>query len=278
MGPVLVNCKRVRTPVVSGLFYPEEGEALKARIRSWGLSGDRGRKAAALIAPHGAWDLTGDIAGAAFLAASGRGKDGSVSRVVVIGPIHNRRYPGIYLSDSAFFETPLGNIPVDQKINRELESCDPLLEVNDIPHLSEHSLEVLLPFIQFCFPDAAIVPVLIGSPRKPLTGAMGKALRRTLEKRMDKTLIVVTANLSQDFDPLRAVEQADRFVGLVKERDGEKYLAGLEKGELSACGAAAVAGLLQSGLVKDKTLTAGPRTTGITEKGETVHYGALSFE
>jgi AmmeMemoRadiSam system protein B len=274
----LVNCERVRTPVVSGIFYPEKGEEIKARIRSWGLERGTGREAAAVIAPHGAWELTGNIAGAAFTAAAGRGKKNSISRVVVMGPIHNHRYAGVYLSDSVFFETPLGKIPVDQKINEELESCDPLLEVNDIPHLGEHSIEVLLPFIQFCFPGAAIVPILIGSPGRALTGALGKALRLTLEGRMNKTLIVVTANLSQNLEPLRALQQADRFISLVGEGDGGKYMAGLEAGELSACGAAAVAGLLQSGLVKGKTLAAGPRTTGISEKGETIYYEALSFE
>jgi AmmeMemoRadiSam system protein B len=275
----LVNHARVRTPVVNGLFYPEEGGVLKAQIRSWGLSENTGRQAAAIIAPHGAWDLTGNIAGAAFAAAAGRQKGGSaVSRVLVMGPIHDRHYEGLYLSDSAFFETPMGKLPVDHLFNEELESHSTLFETDDIPHLSEHSLEVLLPIIQFCFPGTAIVPILMGSSRKDLVDDLAKALRLTLEDKMNKTLIVVTANFSQNSDPLKARQQADRLISLIDEGDSGKYMTSLEKGELSACGGAVIAGLLQCGLVKGKTLIAGPRITGISEKDETIYYGALSFE
>jgi AmmeMemoRadiSam system protein B len=274
-----VNHQRTRTPVVNGLFYPEESGILRAQIRSWGLSEDTGRQAAAVIAPHGAWDLTGNIAGAAFAAAAGRRKGGAaVSRVLDMGPIHDRHYQGLYLSESAFFETPLGRLPVDQKFNGELESCSTLFETNDVPHLSEHSLEVLLPLVQFCFPGASIVPILMGGVRRSLIDGMANALRLTLEDRMNKVLIVATANLAQNIDPAIAQDHAERLVELVRERDSEKYLDNLENGSLSACGAAVIAGLIQSGLVKDKTLVAGPRTTGISEKDETVYYGALSFE
>jgi AmmeMemoRadiSam system protein B len=275
----LAHQERVRTPVVSGLFYPEESGILRAQLRSWGLNEDTGRQAAAVIAPHGAWDLTGNIAGAAFAAAAGRKKGrAAVSRVIVMGPIHDRQYEGLYLSESAFFETPLGRLRVDQEFNEELESCSTLFEVNDIPHLREHSLEVLLPLVQFCFPGALIVPILMGGTRKALVDAMAKALSFTLENRMEETLIAATANLAQHADPLKALEHAERLVDLTREGDSGKYQDSLEGGKLSACGAAIIAGLIQSGLVKDKNLIAGPRTTGISERDEIVYYGALSFE
>jgi AmmeMemoRadiSam system protein B len=279
MAGKLVNKARIRTPVVDGLFYPEEREVLKAQIRSWGLGGNTGRQAAAVIAPHGAWDLTGNIAGAAFAAAAGRRKGGSaVSRVIVMGPLPDRHYQGLYLSDSAFFQTPLGKLPVDLQFNEELESHSAVFETNDIPHLSEHSLEVLLPIIQFCFPRTAIVPILMGGSGRALIDGLAGALRLTLGNGMDNTLIVATANLSQNRDPAKALQQADLLIRLIDEGGSGEYLAALKKDELSACGAAVLAGLLHSGLLEGKTLAAGPRITGISEKGETIYYGALSFE
>jgi hypothetical protein len=57
---------------------------------------------------------------------------------------------GLFYSDSAFFDAPLGKLPVDQEFSAELESSCTLFEMNGIPHLTEHFLEVLLPLVKFC--------------------------------------------------------------------------------------------------------------------------------
>jgi AmmeMemoRadiSam system protein B len=268
---------------VDGLFYPEEPKVLKAQIRSWGIDENSGRGGqgggGVIMAPHGAWELTGKIAGAAFASVTGKKKPRTgAGRVMLLGPVHRGSREGLYLSDSAYFETPLGSIPVDRRLTREIGSCSTLFEVNDAPHLAEHSLEVLLPLVKYCFPSAEIVPVLMGGSRPSLISILARALNLVLKNRMKRTLLVISTNLSANPDPEKARIEADELIGLLKEKDPHRFLARLKEGRLSACGGPILAALLESGLLRESTLHIGPRCDGLGEDKDTVCYGALSFE
>jgi AmmeMemoRadiSam system protein B len=275
--------ERIRSPVVGGLFYPDERKKLDTRLRSFGLERGKGGNAAAIIAPHGAWDISGAIAGAAFAAAGGRAEGNrrpALSGVVILGTIHKPGVEGLFLSDSDFFETPLGNIPVDFELNRELASCSTLFELNDIPHLTEHSIEVLLPFIRYSFPSVPIIPVLMGGFRHTLISALARTLRIVLEPRMEELLLVVSCNLSKDGNQSRSRVQAEECIRLLQEGDPEQFISGIYGGRISACGGAAVASVLESGLFPDKParLVSGPLVCTREEDGQFIYYGSLSFE
>jgi AmmeMemoRadiSam system protein B len=273
---------RGRAPVVAGIFYPDEQAALEARFRAFGLEPGTGGRAAAIIAPHGAWDLSGAVAASAFSVAagrSGRAKD-RVLRVVILGTIHNSYEEGIYLSESDFFETPLGNIAVDRQLEESLASCSTLFQINDIPHLGESSLEVLLPFIQFCFPDVFIVPILMGGHRSQHISALARGLNYVFESIMDSTLLVVSANLSLNDTEAEAVERAGLCIQLLEEKETAKFLSGLRNGRISACGGALIGALLESGLVDTKKarFVSGSLIKAKAEQERTTCYGALAFE
>jgi len=236
-----------RSNVMAGIFYPENEPEVTAALDSFGLRNgqtSRDGQAAAILAPHAGWDLSGIIAGAAFAAARGR----KISTVVLLGPIHDGREEGVFLSDSAFFETPLGDIAVDASLNEELESCSTALAINDIPHLYEHSLEVLLPFVKYCFPDAALVPILTGGYRSSLVSGLSRALDVVFGHRAASTLFIVSSNLSEHPQDALAQSQADLFLSLISGKDPEPLLEKTRRKELSACGIAAVAALIGSRL------------------------------
>lgn len=270
---------RVRSPVVCGMFYPDEKAETLAGIRSFGLERGKGGMAQAIIAPHGAWNISGALAAAAFASAAGRTGEKSPSRVVLMGPIHDRREEGLCLSNSDFFQTPLGNIPVDGEAVEELESCSSLFEINDIPHLQEHSIEVLLPFVKYCFPKTAIVPVLMGRPDAAAITALAHALKVVFGHDMDDTLLVVSCNLAMDTNGEKALRMAEECMSLFAEKRGGEFSAALLAGRLVACGGGLVASLLQSGLVSSlQSSPASPSLlSAIGEENKTIYYGALSF-
>ncbi|MDR2965649.1 MAG: AmmeMemoRadiSam system protein B, partial [Treponema sp.] len=158
----LAKRRRIRSPVAAGMYYPEDRKEMLEYIQSFGLEEGRGGYARAIIAPHGAWAYSGELVASTFSAAMGRSD--SIKRVVILGPIHDKREKGLFLSNSHYFNTPLGNIPVDQETTEELLFISNHFEINDIPHLGEHSIEILLPFVKYCFPHASIVPILMGQP------------------------------------------------------------------------------------------------------------------
>ena len=270
-----------RASVVNGIFYPEDREALTERLLSWGLKeGSAGSGWQVILAPHGAWNLSGNIAASAFSAAQKQRQKSArtVSRVFLLGTHHHFAEEAIYLSESASFETPLGNVSVDQKINRKLASCSTTIRINDIPHLSEHSVEVLLPMVKYCFPEAKIVPILMGKGSKALISGLGGALRIALEDQMEESLVVISSNISQNPDPEKAQFMADEFRFLLENMDAGVYLKRLASGGISACGGALVGALLESGLFDGKHFSAlCPFSHSSMENKETVYYGAFAL-
>ncbi|MDR2110537.1 MAG: AmmeMemoRadiSam system protein B [Spirochaetaceae bacterium] len=282
MGQIWVSAKeKVRSPVVAGLFYPEEKEAVENRFRSFGLTKGTGTNALAIVAPHAAWDLSGEVAAAAFSPVPGMGEPGNrdITRVVVLGPIHALDEEGVFFSDSDFFKTPLGRLPVDSELSEELVSCSTYFEINDIPHLKEHSVEVLLPFVKFCFPHVSIVPILIGGIKPSRISALARALRIVLEPRMENTLLVMSTGLSKSHDEETSIAQAEEFVRLLREKDSETLTAAIYDRRISACGGALTAAVLQSGLLNNTRTAATPNVPVIArgDEGQIVCYGVVYF-
>jgi AmmeMemoRadiSam system protein B len=278
----MIVAEKLRSPMVGGLFYPEDKIETLGRISGFGVKRGTGGHAGAIIAPHGAWDISGKIAGDAFSAAGGRFSPGGgfgVSRVVALGPIHGKNAGGVFLSDSDCFETPLGNLPVDQRTGHDILSCNPLFELNDIPHLREHSLEVLLPFIKYCFPDTAIIPILMGGSQPLLISALAGALYAVFEPLMNDTLFVVSCNISMNMDAFLAKIQAEECVRLLLKKNAPQFGAGLRDGRLNPCGGALAAVLLESGLLEDleASFVSGSLIHAQGEENKTVYYGAVSY-
>jgi AmmeMemoRadiSam system protein B len=274
--------EKVRSPIVSGLFYPDEKASAAAAFCSYGLEQGIGGKAGAIIAPHGAWNLSGSIAAAAFAAAAGRirkqNKDG-ISKVVLLGPTHNYPEEGLFLSDSRFFGTPLGMLPVDRPLCAALASCSTLMEFNDIPHLKETSLEVLLPFIKFCFPETAIVPVLMSGSQPRLISALARALALVFRPILEETLFVVSSNLSLNKDEKTSLAQAETCLRLLREKKNSEFITGIHRGGISACGGSPIAALLESGIPDNWTAVtiSDSLVQAQAERGQITFYGAIAF-
>jgi AmmeMemoRadiSam system protein B len=267
---------------MDGLFYPEDTAGVLSYMQNIGLKRGKGGLARAIIAPHGAWEISGTVAGAAFASAAGRTGRKSPSRVVIMGPLHESREDGIFLSESHSFQTPLGDIAVDQMACGWLESYSPVFKVNDIPHLYEHSIEILLPFVKYCFPHASIVPILMGQKSASHEGKrvpiLAHALRAVFEPIMADTLIVISFNMI--VQPGGTADMAEECVRLFKENKHTKLSLALQNGDINGCGNALFAALLQSGLLD----TACPRIPSESllsakdEQNRTVYYSAFSFE
>jgi AmmeMemoRadiSam system protein B len=262
------------------MFYPEDSAGVLAYMRNIGLKRGKGGPARAIIAPHGAWEISGNLAGAAFASAGGRTGKKSPSRVVIMGPIHDKRAEGIFLSNSHSFATPLGDIPVDSETVEKFESYSPCFKVDDIPHLQEHSIEVLLPFVKYCFPHASIVPILMGKPREQQVRTLAGALREILATEMENTLLVISFNMVVHQGEEEALDMAWECLRLLSEGRCTELIGALQNGRIVSCGGALVAALLQSGLVDtmNSKLASPSLQSASGEKGRTVYYGAFSFD
>lgn len=152
----------VRKPAVAGLFYPSSAESLKNVIRQCfrdARSTSIQREPRALIVPHAGLRYSGSVAASAYQLLKGK----SFSRVLLLGPNHYVPVQGVAAPSVSAFETPLGELALDQEYIQELLRKR-LVVVSDLAHEKEHCLEVQLPFIQEIFGESApkLVPLLVG--------------------------------------------------------------------------------------------------------------------
>lgn len=97
------------------------------------------------IVPHAGYMYSGSTAAAAFGLLEPMREE--IRRVVLIGPSHRYAFQGVALPSACAFATPLGTLEVDSDAVFELSRL-PNVVIDDRAHTQEHSLEVLLPFLQ----------------------------------------------------------------------------------------------------------------------------------
>jgi len=258
--------KGIRQPAVAGQFYPGDPNRLKEAVARYldDAAEATGPPPKAVIAPHAGYIYSGPIAGSAY--AHLALVNGGVRRVVLIGPAHRAYVRGLGTSGSETFATPLGDVPLDAEAH-ELILNLPQVEARPDAHLSEHSLEVQLPFLQTIFEDFTLVPLVVGDATPVEVAQIMERLWGGPE-----TVIVISSDLSH-FSDYESAARLDRATS----KDIED-LRPLNEGQ--ACGRKAINGLLH--LARERDMTA--RTVDLRNSGDTagprdrvVGYGAYIF-
>jgi len=269
---------KIRDATVAGIFYPDDPAELEARVLAL-LEAARPKitKARAILSPHAGLDYSGDLSALAWKSAAAR----DIGTVLVLSPLHRAEKALIYLPESDYFEMPSGRITVDTGIVEEMRDCGTLMSVNDIPHFEEHGIELQLPFMQALFPDASLVPILLGKPSPSVVKALATALSHVFADRAQSTLFVLSSDLGSSIDERSAEISADRFLGSVLAEDAASIMSALPSGDGCACGSGCAAAFFSSGLAKGMkpTLLSRHDSSASRETGEErlVHYAAIAF-
>ncbi len=259
---------RIRPPAVAGMFYPADRDELRVTVRQFlaGAQEARGAAPKAIIVPHAGYVYSGPVAASAY-AWLAPVRD-SIRRVVLLGPSHRVGFRGLAASQAEYFQTPLGELPVDTACIEKLTRL-PQVRYLDDAHAQEHSLEVQLPFLQAVLSDFSLVPLVVGEARadevcEVLEAAWGGP----------ETLIVVSSDLSHyhDYDTARRLDSAtsQAIESLQPERIHFE----------DACGRNPVNGLLLAARHHDlRVTTVDLRNSGDTAgpRDQVVGYGAYVF-
>jgi hypothetical protein len=256
----------VRPPAVAGSFYPDNAAVLRRDVLSLlDAAHPEPMTPKALIAPHAGYLYSGPVAAQAYaLLAPLRD---TISRVVLLGPVHRVWVPGLALPGFDAFESPLGVVELDAEAIRSLTGL-PQIETRFEAHALEHSLEVHLPFLQTVLNPFKLVPLAVG-------GATPEQVAEVLDRLWggSETLIVVSSDLSHylPYHEARKIDAgtAEAILNLSAELIGEH-----------ACGAHPINGLLLA--AKRRRLT--PHLLDLRNSGDTagdksrvVGYGAFAF-
>ena len=154
----------VREPVWAGKFYPASRTELGRLVHDLiaaarEKAGNRQSPPAlrALIMPHAGYIYSGATAAHAALAIPSDG----FRRVLLLGPDHRVGFANASLTRASRWRTPLGDVPVAD-ISRTIDQWPDLFATVATSDRQEHSLEVILPFLQARLSRFELIPMVLG--------------------------------------------------------------------------------------------------------------------
>lgn len=199
-----INELENRKPAVSGQFYPASKSDLLLNLQNLFLQAESQQKQniLAIISPHAGYVYSGIVAASSFNQVDPN-KD--YENVFVLASSHTAHYGGASLYSAGNYETPLGEVKVNLDLVNQLIKRNQLFSFVPQAHITEHSLEVQLPFLQYHLKnDFELVPIVIGTQSKNECKQMAEVLKPYFN---EKNLFVI----SSDFSHYPTYEEANKW-------------------------------------------------------------------
>jgi len=220
--PFNAHAYEVRNSIVAGRFYPDTASHLSKLIENYTFTAGKtcpeipsGMEIKAIIVPHAGYVYSGLTAAHATCML----KPDHFPKVIVMGPDHRVGFKNACISTADAYETPLGRVKIHDDAHR-LRKENALFGFIDASDRLEHSIEVVLPLLQYALEDFRLVPVVMGPGD---VGAYADAIESITD---NDTLLVVSSDLSHYMRYEHATQQdletIDMILTLREEALGEK--------------------------------------------------------
>jgi AmmeMemoRadiSam system protein B len=141
------------------------------------------------------------------------------------------------------WQTPLGNIEIDTPLADAIlhETC--ILDIDELAHKFEHSLEVQLPFLQFLYGNTfKIVPICFQMQDYDSAVEIGRALIEALDA--TNTLVIASSDMTH-YEPAKTAAKKDQAaLKAVTDLDAKGFYDTVENQNITACGYAPITALI----------------------------------
>jgi AmmeMemoRadiSam system protein B len=230
----------IRPAAVAGSFYPSAASELRTLLEDCfqtsplGPHGatEKNRSIIAGLVPHAGAIYSGPCAAHLFSRL-----DTSHQRIIILGVNHRGHGQRAALSPWPRWQTPLGEIAVNQHLNDFIRSRADFLADEPRAHSEEHSIEIELPFLQYTLPDFEFVPISLSRLSLDECGEIGAAIAAACQAEANThTLVLASSDLSHYLSP-EQTEVLDRLaLEPILALDPEGLLRVIAEQDISMCG------------------------------------------
>ncbi|NLB76817.1 MAG: AmmeMemoRadiSam system protein B [Crenarchaeota archaeon] len=279
----------LRRAIVASQFYEGNAEDLRAQLTSCFLhklgpqklptinKTTRPRKIVGLICPHAGYMYSGPVAATAFYNLA---QDGKPDTVVLLGPNHTGYGSALSVMREGTWQTPLGNIEIDTKLTDNIIQETRILDIDDVAHRYEHSLEVQLPFLQFIYGNSfKIVPICFLMQDYDSAVEIGRALIEALDA--TNTVVIASSDMTHYESAKSAFAKDQAALKEVVALNARGFYDTVEAKNITACGYAPITVLITYavGIGAKAELLAYHTSGDVTgDHSSVVGYAAASFK
>jgi AmmeMemoRadiSam system protein B len=280
---------KIRSPTQSGSFYESSAESLRNQIEHCFLHEfgpgklpvvtDKGScDLIGLISPHAGYMFSGPIAAHAYYVLASNCKP---ETVIILGPNHTGYGSAVSLMNDGFWQTPLGNVEIDSKLASSLVKKSQIIDIDELAHRFEHSIEVQLPFLQYLYgSDFKFVPICFQLQDMTTIIEIGKVLAEML---LSKKVVIIASSDMTHYQPQKIATSKDlEALRAVENLNIKRFYSLLELRGITACGYGTIATLITvtNELHGKNTKLLCYKTSGdITgDYSSVVGYAAMSFK
>jgi len=242
----------MRPPVVAGQFYADTRSALLKQIEQCYTS-QHGpgtipkvkigtRKIIGLVSPHAGYIYSGPVAVHGFARMA---EDGCPASIVIIGPNHTGAGSGVSIMTSGKWNTPLGEVQIDEKLGEEIKRASDIIDIDAVAHAYEHSIEVQLPFLQYLFDGKfKMVPICMMLQDEQTSIEVGDAIAKAA---VNKDIVIVASTDFTHYETQRsAVEKDKKVINKILAMDPSGVVRTVEREGITMCGYGPVSAMLQA--------------------------------
>jgi MEMO1 family protein len=265
----------IRKPAVSGKFYPSDPDKLVNLIEK--LQPDRtdyspfvNNQILGGIVPHAGYVYSARHAIPFFQLIANISP--VPDTIVILCPNHYGYGPPLALDNCTHWQTPLGNVEIDQDFYPLLKT-----DIAHEAHQVEHSAEVMLPLLQYFIKyPFRILPISM----RDQTPAAAQTLARRLQsagKKLGRKIIVIA---SSDFSHYVSVEEGncmdDKVLEKISSLDIEGLFSTICIEDISVCGYGPIMTLIHLANIAlnnpEVTILSRGHSGEVTPSQQVVHY------
>lgn len=232
----------IRRPVAAGRFYPGDAASLGKEVRYWL---DKGEKAAgtktenrpwAVMLPHAGYIFCGDVLGRTLAGQK------LPSRLVILCPNHTGQGEPLSVWPEGAWITPLGQVKVDEALAADIIGSGGGFAPDTLAHMGEHSIEVILPFLQERVSDLSIAPICVGTQNPAYLQRAAHALANVLKMPPNADVGVIVSSDMNHYENERATfAKDDLALEQIRANNPDGLLRVVAREKISMCGAGPMA-------------------------------------
>ncbi len=219
-----------RQPAVAGHFYSGEKHRLEKDLSELLPANIEKIRATAIVVPHAGYVYSGGVAGEVYASIE------LPETFIILCPNHTGSGSDFDLWSEGEWSTPLGSVPVDEDLCKQLMQNFPRAVKDGTAHLREHSLEVQLPFLQYLKGEISFVPLCIRQWEYSYLEDLGHALSKIVSNAGRDILIIASSDMTH-YETQESAQKKDRLaIQQMEKVDARGLYDTVHENDISMCG------------------------------------------